>query len=34
MKVAIIDTGVDFSHPDLGYGYDSYSNVDVGLGWD
>ena len=34
VKVAIIDTGVDFSHPDLGYGYDSYSNVDVGLGWD
>lgn len=34
VKVAIIDTGVDYSHPDLGYGYDSYSNVDVSLGWD
>lgn len=34
IKVAIIDTGVDRDHPDLGYGYGNYTNVSYTLGWD
>jgi thermitase len=33
VKVAILDSGVDWSHPDLGIGTDGYSNVNVSLGW-
>ena len=31
--VAILDTGVDWGHPDLGNGADGYSNVNATLGW-
>ena len=34
IKVAIIDTGVDAGHPDLGYGSDTYTHVDTSSGWD
>ena len=31
--VAVLDTGTDWGHPDLGNGTDGYSNVDATLGW-
>lgn len=34
IKVAVIDTGVDAGHFDLGYGNDSYSHVSTTLGYD
>lgn len=34
IKVAIIDSGVDAGHPDLGYGSDTYTHVDTSNGWD
>lgn len=34
IKVAVIDTGVDADHCDLGYGNDSYSHVSTTLGYD
>ena len=34
IKVAVIDTGVDAGHSDLGYGNDSYSHVSTTLGYD
>lgn len=34
IKVAVIDSGVDAGHPDIGYGTDSYSNVSTSLGYD
>ena len=34
VKVAIIDTGVDANHVDLGYGFDSYTHVSTSLGYD
>jgi len=34
IKVAVIDTGVDAGHNDLGYGNDSYSHVSTTLGYD
>ena len=33
VKVAILDTGIDWTHPDLGYGNDNYKNIDETLGW-
>jgi len=33
VKVAIIDSGIDSSHVDLGYGYDTYSNLNTTQGW-
>lgn len=33
IKVAILDSGVDYTHSDLGYGNDSYKNIDESLGW-
>jgi thermitase len=33
VKVAIIDSGVDWNHPDLGVGTDGYSNINASLGW-
>ena len=33
IKVAVIDSGVDWEHPDLGVGTDGYSNIDASLGW-
>lgn len=34
IKVAVIDSGVDAGHEDLGYGYDTYANVDTSISWD
>jgi len=34
IKVAVIDTGVDAGHYDLGYGNDTYSHVSTTLGYD
>lgn len=34
VKVAVIDSGVDAGHSDLGYGNDSYSHVSTTLGYD
>lgn len=34
IKVGIIDTGVLRSHPDIGYGSDSYTNISYSLGYD
>lgn len=34
IKVAIIDTGIDITHEDLGYGSDGYSNISYTLGED
>ena len=34
IKVAIIDSSVKKDHPDIGYGSDSYKNIDESLGWD
>ena len=34
IKVAVIDTGVDAGHSDLGYGNDPYSHVSTTLGYD
>lgn len=31
--VAILDSGTDWGHPDLGNGYDGYSNINESLGW-
>ena len=31
--VAILDSGVDWMHPDLGNGTDGYKNIDETLGW-
>lgn len=33
IKVAVLDSGVDYAHSDLGYGNDSYKNIDELLGW-
>ncbi|MDR2911008.1 MAG: S8 family serine peptidase [Bacteroidales bacterium] len=33
VKVAILDSGTDWSHPDLGVGTDGYSNINASLGW-
>ncbi|MCL2435071.1 MAG: S8 family serine peptidase, partial [Lentimicrobiaceae bacterium] len=33
VKVAILDFGLDWMHPDIGYGSDGYKNVDETLGW-
>ncbi|MBR1933723.1 MAG: S8 family serine peptidase [Prevotella sp.] len=33
IKIAVIDTGVDAGHYDLGNGTDGYSNIDTSLGW-
>ncbi len=33
IKVAVIDSGVNVTHPDLGTGLDGYGNVDQSLGW-
>ena len=32
IKVAILDTGMDFLHEDIGYGNDGYKNIDETLG--
>lgn len=34
IKVAILDTGIDVNHPDIGMGNDTYKNIDETLGWD
>ena len=34
VKIAVIDSGTDIGHSDLGLGNDGYSNVDTSLGWD
>ena len=34
IKVAIIDTGINRDHEDIGYGDDGYSNVSYSLGYD
>lgn len=34
VKVAILDTGIDKDHPDIGFGNNSYKNIDETLGWD
>lgn len=34
IKVAIIDTGIDKNHPDIGFGNNGYKNFDETLGWD
>lgn len=34
VKVAILDSGIDKNHPDIGEGSDGYSNIDATLGWD
>lgn len=34
IKVAILDSGVDAGHPDLGFGNENYSHVDTTNGWD
>ena len=34
IKVAIIDTGVDRDHFDIGYGYGNYTNISYTYGWD
>ena len=31
--VAVLDSGTDWGHPDLGNGTDGYSNVNATLGW-
>jgi len=31
--VAILDSGVDWGHPDLGNGTDGFTNVDHAKGW-
>ena len=33
VKVAVIDDGVDWTHPDIGFGTDGYRNVDPTIGW-
>lgn len=33
VKVAVIDSGTDWTHPDLGLGSDGYKNVEEELGW-
>lgn len=33
IKIAIIDSGIDTNHIDLGYGYDGYTNIDFSNGW-
>lgn len=33
IKVAVIDSGIDVTHEDLGYGNDSYSNINVLYGY-
>ena len=33
VKVAVLDSGVDCAHSDLGYGNDSYKNIEESLGW-
>lgn len=33
VKVAVIDNGFDWLHEDIGYGYDSYRNIDPTLGY-
>lgn len=33
VRVAIIDSGTDWRHPDLGVGTDGFSNIDASLGW-
>ena len=33
VKVAVIDNGFDWNHEDLGYGNDTYSNIDPSLGY-
>lgn len=34
VKVAILDSGIDKDHPDIGFGNNSYKNIDETLGWD
>lgn len=34
IKVAILDSGIDKDHPDIGFGNNSYKNIDETLGWD
>lgn len=34
IKVAILDSGMDVNHPDIGMGNDNYKNIDETLGWD
>ena len=31
--VAVLDTGTDWTHQDIGYGTDGYKNIDETLGW-
>jgi subtilisin family serine protease len=33
VKVGVLDQGLDWLHPDIGYGSDGYKNVDETLGW-
>jgi subtilisin family serine protease len=33
VKAVVIDTGLDWGHPDIGLGNDGYKNVDETLGW-
>ena len=33
IKIAILDTGVDIAHDDLGDGNDGYSNIDLNVSW-
>ncbi|MCL2302714.1 MAG: S8 family peptidase [Lentimicrobiaceae bacterium] len=33
VKVAILDSGTDWTHPDLGNGVDGYTNIDETLAW-
>lgn len=34
IRVAVIDTGVDRDHFDIGYGYGNYTNISYNYGWD
>ena len=34
IKVAVIDTGIDRDHFDIGYGYGNYTNISYTYGWD
>lgn len=33
VKVAVIDTEIDWQHPDIGTGNDGYKNIDESLGY-
>lgn len=34
VKVAIIDSGINADHPDIGFGADNYTNINQQMGWD